>query len=549
DGVKALNLKGDPAGAYQLFEEAIRADSTYAPAQFAISELLMDSAPDYAVSYARSAYMSDTTNYWYLSRYAQAVVTQGDYTLARDLYEKLIAIRPLDINAYRLLALLYQQESRTLEAISLLDTAEMRVGRNPYLSVMKQQFLLSTNQSDRAVRDAVAAVEEAPLVVENRVALAQLYVGLGRDSLARVEFDAAIEIDSTRIETLVAMANFYKSKGYDSEYLQTLRQIVVSDKMDVVSKVGLVKEVTARRDLYQRARVAVGGVVNALTLQHPNELEVVMIQVRHLITQGLNEEALLYLKSHLEYEPTQVEYYRAVVDIEQYMGRVDSMELYMRRAIDRFPDETSLNFEMAYLLVSQGSYDKAIEYYKTTLEGATDSLKSSVWGTVGDIMYQKLETEIASDSTNRLTQKRIKRRLNEVYGAYDRAIELFGDNFLVLNNYAYFLSENGGDLNVALAMAERVVAVQGSNPTYIDTYAWILYRLGRYEEAKSEMRRAISFDTTNNYEIALHYGEILAVLNEMTMAEFYWGKAKQWGASEELIESSRQRAKSIRGEE
>ncbi|MFI3305187.1 MAG: hypothetical protein R3Y68_01580 [Rikenellaceae bacterium] len=545
DGVKTLQIKGDVMEAYHLFEEAIHSDSTYAPAKFAMADLLMQSQPKEATKYAAEAYASDTTNYWYLSRYAQAVVSSGDYALARNLYEKTIAMRPLDINAYRILAILYQQESRVLEAISLLDTAEMRGGRNPYLTSLKQQMLLSTNQKERAIEEAVAAVEEAPFVADNRLSLAQLYIDLRRDSLAQIELDAALAIDSTKIETLLAVANFHLSRGRDREYLRALVPIAQSPNMDLTNKLGIVKEVTARRDLYRRDRIAVGSVVNALTLAHPNEPEVVAIQAKHLITQGYSEEALRYFKHHLDDEPAQLDYYSAIVDIERYLGRMDSVELYLTRAVERFPGEGWMNFEMANMMVAKGHYDEAVEYYKSTLEGATDSLQSLVWSTVGDILYQKLNAEIASDSTAKPSVRVVRRRLKEVYSSYDRAIELFDDNILALNNYAYFLCENGGDLALALSMAERAVEVQSSNATFIDTYGWILYRLGRYEDAKLVMRRAISFNSTNNYEIALHYAEILAALGETTMSEFYWEKAAQWGASDGEIEQSRTRVAAI----
>ncbi len=542
DGVKSLQLKGDLMEAYHLFEEAIHNDSTYAPAKFAMADLLMQSQPKVAMEYAAAAYASDTTNYGYVSRYAQAVVSNGDYALARDLSEKTSAMRPLDINAYRILAILYQQESRVLEAISLLDTAEMRGGRNPYLAALKQQMLLSVNQTERAINEAVAAVEDAPFVADNRLSLAQLYIDLKRDSLASLELAAAMKIDSTKIETLLAVANFHLARGRDREYLRALIPVVESPNMDLVSKVGIVKEITSKRELYQRERIAIGAVVNALTIAHPNEPEVVTIQAKHLITQGYNEPALLYFKHHLDDEPAQIDYYSAVIDIERYIGRMDSVELYLQRAMDRFPNEDRLNFEMAYLMVANGRYDEAIDYYKSTLDGATDSLKSSVWGTVGDIRYQKLLTQIEGDSTAVLSPRVVKRHLKEVYAAYDTAIDYSESNSLVLNNYAYFLSENGGDLEFALSMSKRAVDAQGSNPTFIDTYGWILYRLGRYEEAKVAMRRAISFDSTSNYEIALHYAEILAVLGETTMSEFYWEKAAQWGASTLSIEKSRARA-------
>ena len=79
----------------------------------------------------------------------------------------------------------------------------------------------------------------------------------------------------------------------------------------------------------------------------------------------------------------------------------------------------------------------------------------------------------------------------------------------------------------ALVMASRVTALTDNEPTYLDTEAWILFRLGRAAEAKKIMQQAIALDRTNSPVLLLHYGDILEALDERFMAEFYWRKALQ----------------------
>ena len=110
--------------------------------------------------------------------------------------------------------------------------------------------------------------------------------------------------------------------------------------------------------------------------------------------------------------------------------------------------------------------------------------------------------------------------------------ETYYDNPMVLNNYAYFISESSRDprqLDRAFAMAARAVELDGNNATLLDTYAWVLFRLGRLQEARRTMQQAISFDRSENPELYLHYGDILAALGEKFMAETYWRKALEKG--------------------
>jgi len=106
----------------------------------------------------------------------------------------------------------------------------------------------------------------------------------------------------------------------------------------------------------------------------------------------------------------------------------------------------------------------------------------------------------------------------------------------VLNNYAYFLALDNRNLERALTMITRALALAKNNSTYLDTMAWVLYRLGRYAEAKKYMQQALSLDRDKSAELALHYGDILHALGEEFMAKTYWRKALERGADKEEIE-------------
>ena len=92
------------------------------------------------------------------------------------------------------------------------------------------------------------------------------------------------------------------------------------------------------------------------------------------------------------------------------------------------------------------------------------------------------------------------------------------------------------NLDKALEMVERALELSANNPTFLDTKAWVLYKLGRYAEAKKVMQYAISLDRSKSPEYALHYGDILHALGEEFMAKTYWRKALERGADKEEIE-------------
>ena len=165
-------------------------------------------------------------------------------------------------------------------------------------------------------------------------------------------------------------------------------------------------------------------------------------------------------------------------------------------------------------------YRDAIRAYRNSLRhAATDTLRGTIWGLIGDAWQQIALQE----------PKARRKALESCYRAYDKSLAYYKDNPLVLNNYAYFLSEEDRELEKALEMASRTVALTDNNPTYLDTYAWVLFKLGRTAEAKKTQQQAIALDRHNSPELALHYGDILAALGERFMAEIYWRKALENG--------------------
>ncbi len=77
------------------------------------------------------------------------------------------------------------------------------------------------------------------------------------------------------------------------------------------------------------------------------------------------------------------------------------------------------------------------------------------------------------------------------------------------------------------------------NVTYLDTYAWVLFKMGEYKEALDYMRAAIEKCDKNGKddsdELFEHYGDILFVNGEPEKAVEYWEKALKLNPEKELL--------------
>ena len=74
---------------------------------------------------------------------------------------------------------------------------------------------------------------------------------------------------------------------------------------------------------------------------------------------------------------------------------------------------------------------------------------------------------------------------------YERILELDPSNLMILNNYAYYLAINGGDLKKAERMSERTIRENPNNPVFLDTYGWIMHLQGQDELAKFYLNKAL----------------------------------------------------------
>src|SRR5690606_23104407 len=97
------------------------------------------------------------------------------------------------------------------------------------------------------------------------------------------------------------------------------------------------------------------------------------------------------------------------------------------------------------------------------------------------------------------------------------------------------LSERGENLDKALEMTRKSNSLSPDNPTFLDTYAWVLYKSENYEEALQKMERVIELSDNASGEVLEHYGDILLRNNQPEKAlEQYERARKLGGASGEI---------------
>lgn len=515
EAIKLLTIHRDSTAACRIWHDIIERDTAYAPAHYYLSRIDNNAQ---ALHHAYRAFAADSTNKWYTENYATQLVAKRQYTRAIPIFRRLMRLDPKNLQAYHALAILYGTANMPYSAIAILDTAERRVGYNQYLAEIQQQLLLDTRQYDRAIEAGRRRVAEHPYDSNVRTSLAMAYDAAGRDSSARATLDEAFRLDTTNVATTTLIADYYYSKGNDERMLDYEARLLRNANLGIEEKLRRMAIHTSNIAFYGKNYLRLGAIIRGLAIDYPNHPKVVEAYASHLIAGGEYTMALEYMRRHLHDEATTVENYITVLQLEHYLEDSESLTADMEDALQRFPDSFELLSFAGFMRSVRGDHEGAIAIFEEGVAKATtDAERSDMWGYIGDVYHDMGDDKRA-------------------FKAYRKALKYNADNILVLNNYAYFLALLDSDLEHALQMSARAVELEPDNASYVDTYAWILHRLGRNDEAKGVMRQALSISGQRDDSLLAHYGDILWALGEKFMAETYWQKAVERGYDKEAME-------------
>lgn len=195
------------------------------------------------------------------------------------------------------------------------------------------------------------------------------------------------------------------------------------------------------------------------------------------------------------------------------MGYPDSAAHVYERALTHFPQDAMILAFYGYSLQEQKKFNQAIEPLRQAL--TIDSLNVNALSSLA-VVYENLGM------------------FNQCDSLYEIGLRRFPDNALLLNNYAYSLSERDIRLEEALMMAQKAVSFNPDNAAYLDTIGWVYYKLGQYKEAEKYIRKAVEL-RDNSAVVLEHMGDVYWQLGDKTQAKFFWQKALDLDTGNEYL--------------
>lgn len=109
------------------------------------------------------------------------------------------------------------------------------------------------------------------------------------------------------------------------------------------------------------------------------------------------------------------------------------------------------------------------------------------------------------------------------------------DNLLALNNCAYYMACQDRDLDKALTMIKRVITEKPDDDTSLDTYAWVLFKMKNYTEAKEAIDAALESSERETADMLEHAGDIYFMNGDPDGALDFWKRALELDSSNDLL--------------
>ncbi|HNZ71822.1 MAG TPA: tetratricopeptide repeat protein, partial [Prolixibacteraceae bacterium] len=238
-----------------------------------------------------------------------------------------------------------------------------------------------------------------------------------------------------------------------------------------------------------------------------------------LIQQEKYKEAREYLKKSLEIDPNRYSLWEQLVFIDNQLLDWPEMTSDSKKAIELFPTQPLLYMLNSIALIQLKQYKEALSSLETGQNYVVDNKKI-------EAQYEIYRAEAHYNLNN----------YAEAFTAFDKVLALEPDNYMAMNNYAYYLSVRGEQLEKAESMSSKVVVANPDNSTYLDTHAWVLFKRKEYRLAKHYMEIALNNGGDVSDVIVEHYGDILFMLNDIEGAVAQWKKSKELGNPSEILQ-------------
>ena len=508
----------DTEGAIRNFEQALRFMPDDAASMYELSEQYSNAGRiEEAFNMIQKAAKIEPENKWYQMRLGLFYRNLEQYNDFIKLYEKLTQKYPEDPDMLSELIDAYLVTENYSKALEKMDLLEQQVGENEFITEQRLQVFKRQGNTKKVVSELEKLIEQNPDNIRYYGLLASFYAENGKIKEAIKTYEKIEEINPEHPYINVSLLELYDMTGDKDKAFDELLAAIRNKNLDITTKANTydywMNKNQGASNIDEQARQCGEAFVET----HPdNKLGYLILGSCYFIEENAVKSKELYQKV-LAIDSTDFFGWQNLIISESRLNENEAVRDHAVAALKYYPMQPVFYWYAGVANAVMENNVDAINYLEKGRRYTSDKMQMSEFDAfLGDIYHQQGDEDKAFD-------------------AYDRTLRNNPDNALVLNNYAYYLSLRGERLEEALEMAIHANELVPDNVYYTDTYAWVLYKLGRYKEAEKIMKKCLGLEKNPSGANLEHYGDILLKLGKESEAMEYWKKAQQaGGASKEL---------------
>lgn len=517
--------------AYEMFEHCRALSPSSSAVLFELANIYQYIGQrDEALSILRGIVRDNPQNQLFWESLLRFFEDEGDADALLQIYEEMSHQFPDKSELFFTLAMQYSERGDFAKALQALHRYEKIEGPSDIVSLQRYRIYCLTNDYPSAIDEVVALIKEFPDDAAYVPLLGETYYQMGDKEKALLIHNEVLAKDSDNIYSLKCLAGYYKAENNDSLYCHYIERAIRSEKLESEERAGFLREYILYKDAQNKPGDILSFVDSLIELPYAYGETVDLFIAYHAYRSYSEDEMLPVLEKILAKEPDNKMAHMTMLFFSIDRQAYDEVVTRSRTAIMYFPDVIDLYRYLGISLYHLGRKEEAVEAYTQGVERCRDTAKteelSDMYGLIGDAYHEQ-------------------GKMPKAVEAYESALAYDGNNLLVLNNYAYYLALENMELEKALEMSARTLRDEPDELIYVDTYAWILFLLERYDEAKLYADKLMAGDSAKSAVEYHHCGDIYAKCGDMERAVQCWMQARDNGDDSKVLKRKIKKRKYI----
>jgi tetratricopeptide (TPR) repeat protein len=531
EAVRYKNL-GQLAEAVRLYNMVIKDKPDCSVAYFEVGSIyLMTNKLTLARINLAKAYELEPDNQWYTLAYINALGASEEFNEAIGILKEKRKSDPGNVEWDYQLASAYFAMGKGSKSIRTLEKIEKERGFSEKITLLKASVYESEEKYEKAREEVEKVMYIFPEAIQFRIVAAELSMKSGDEDAAAGYYQQILEVDSTNIFALTNLTDFYRKQENYEQSFTYLAKSFSSRQIDVKRKMAILSYYLSEEKYAEQYIDELSEVIEQFAATHPEESDLKLIAADFYIQNRMYERAYFHLKSYLESNSGTYNIYMQTIMLANASSLDDELIEISTQAMKYYPDSADVRFFRGIGFYQTEEHEKLIENFRGL---DWDRFSNAEYASQAKMLlaeaYYRMEDFARSDSL------------------FESLIQEDPDNYMVLNNYSYYLAERGEQLEKAKAWSYKTIKNNQDNATFLDTYAWVLYKLGSYEEAEKYILRALDKGGDNDPEVNEHAGDIQRALKSYEIARSYYEKAILLGGDKPRLEEKIEKTKVIRHE-